>query len=163
MRSFTRQLTINPTTLFATKPVSTWPGRKVIFSSDMRMRTSLECRAFLEAIEVGREFPVSVVDGLRALVWAAAADRSAHAGQPVPIKGIEVTSRKTLPKKARITPLNCSGLCSGAKWLTPRRRINFAPGMLAARYSACSSLMNSSCLLCTMTMGTWISASGTVF
>jgi myo-inositol 2-dehydrogenase/D-chiro-inositol 1-dehydrogenase len=50
-----------------------------------------ECRAFLEAIEGEREFPVSAVDGLRALVLAAAADRSAHAGQPVPIKGIEVT------------------------------------------------------------------------
>jgi len=29
---------------------------------------------------------------------------------------------RTLPRKARITLLNCSGLCGGAKWLTPGDR-----------------------------------------
>ena len=51
----------------------------------------------------------------------------------------------SLRRKARITLLNISGLCSGAESLTPGSRMNSAPGMLRARYSACSSLMNSSC------------------
>ena len=43
--------------------------------------------------------------------------------------------KRILPRNARITPLNCFGLCSGAKWLTPCRRINSPPGILRARYS----------------------------
>ncbi len=43
--------------------------------------------------------------------------------------------KRILPRNARITPLNCSGLCSGAKWLTPCRRINSPPGILRTRYS----------------------------
>src|SRR6516164_11784008 len=64
----------------------------------------------------------------------------------------------SLRGKARITLLNFSGLCSGAKWLTPGSRMDSAPGMLRARYSACSSLMNSSCSPCTIATGTWTSA-----
>jgi myo-inositol 2-dehydrogenase / D-chiro-inositol 1-dehydrogenase len=45
-----------------------------------------ECRAFLKAIEGGKEFPVSAIDGLRALVLADAADRSARLEQPVTIR-----------------------------------------------------------------------------
>jgi myo-inositol 2-dehydrogenase / D-chiro-inositol 1-dehydrogenase len=42
-----------------------------------------ECRAFIESIETGKEFPVSAIDGLNALILADAADRSARLGQPV--------------------------------------------------------------------------------
>jgi hypothetical protein len=64
----------------------------------------------------------------------------------------------TLSRNTRITVLNCSGLCSGAKWLTPGSKISSAPGMLRARYSVCSGLINSSCSLCTIATGTWMSA-----
>jgi myo-inositol 2-dehydrogenase/D-chiro-inositol 1-dehydrogenase len=45
-----------------------------------------ECRAFIESIETGKEFPVSAIDGLSALALADAADRSARLGQSVPIR-----------------------------------------------------------------------------
>jgi myo-inositol 2-dehydrogenase / D-chiro-inositol 1-dehydrogenase len=45
-----------------------------------------ECRAFIESIETGKEFPVSAIDGLRALTLADAADRSSRLGQPVSMK-----------------------------------------------------------------------------
>jgi hypothetical protein len=34
-----------------------------------------------------------------------------------------------------IDPLNSSGACQGAKWLTPARKMSFAPGIVLARYS----------------------------
>ena len=71
---------------------------------------------------------------------------------------ILVLQARTLSRKARITLLNCSGLCSGAKWLTPGKRNNSAPGILPARYLACSSLINSSCSLCTIATGVWMPA-----
>jgi myo-inositol 2-dehydrogenase / D-chiro-inositol 1-dehydrogenase len=46
----------------------------------------VECQTFIDSIESGKEFPVSAVDGLRALELADAADRSARLGQPVTIK-----------------------------------------------------------------------------
>jgi myo-inositol 2-dehydrogenase / D-chiro-inositol 1-dehydrogenase len=45
-----------------------------------------ECQAFLEAIQHGKEFPVSALDGINALRLADAADRSARLGQPVAIE-----------------------------------------------------------------------------
>jgi myo-inositol 2-dehydrogenase / D-chiro-inositol 1-dehydrogenase len=45
-----------------------------------------ECRTFVESIEMGKEFPVSAIDGFKALSLADAADRSARLGQPVSIK-----------------------------------------------------------------------------
>jgi hypothetical protein len=47
-------------------------------------------------------------------------------------RSVNFLQEGTLPRKARITLLNCSGLCSGARWLTPGRRINSAPGILRA-------------------------------
>lgn len=52
---------------------------------------------------------------------------------------------RTLARNVPTAPLNSAGRCSGAKWLTPGRRTNSAPGMLPARYAACSGRMNSSC------------------
>jgi myo-inositol 2-dehydrogenase/D-chiro-inositol 1-dehydrogenase len=46
----------------------------------------MECQAFLEAIQHGKEFPVSALDGINALRLADAADRSARLGQPVAIE-----------------------------------------------------------------------------
>ena len=100
MRSFrTRQLTSRPNNVVRNEAGEHLAGPNGHFLERYEDAYLAECRAFLEAIEVGREFPVSAVDGLRALVLAAAADRSAHAGQPVPIKGIEVTSRKNLAQE----------------------------------------------------------------
>jgi hypothetical protein len=65
---------------------------------------------------------------------------------------------QALAMKASIERLKCSGLCRGAKWLTPGRTISSASGILRARYSACSSLMNSSSSPWTMATGTATSA-----
>ncbi|MBV9877279.1 MAG: Gfo/Idh/MocA family oxidoreductase [Verrucomicrobia bacterium] len=46
----------------------------------------VECQTFIESIESGKAFPVTALDGLRALKLADAADRSARFGQPVTIK-----------------------------------------------------------------------------
>jgi myo-inositol 2-dehydrogenase/D-chiro-inositol 1-dehydrogenase len=58
-------------------------GPKGHFIERYRNAYNAECCAFLEAIESGAGFPVSAVDGLRALALADAADRSARLGQLV--------------------------------------------------------------------------------
>lgn len=45
-------------------------------------------------------------------------------------RSVILLQERTLSRKASITVLNCSGLCSGAKWLIPDRKINSAPGIL---------------------------------
>jgi myo-inositol 2-dehydrogenase / D-chiro-inositol 1-dehydrogenase len=46
----------------------------------------VECQIFIGSIESGKPFPVTAVDGFRALRLADAADQSARLGQPVTIK-----------------------------------------------------------------------------
>jgi len=100
---------------------------------------------------------ISVLDDLNAN-WATWDDTYAFVQYPEQ-SFIEqnLADEASLAANVNIMLLNCSGRCNGAKWLTSGNRINSAPGMLCAIYSACSGLMNSSYSLCTMATGTWIS------